>query len=239
MASQMTSQDAYHAAGSDWFADRYASVRLQANRWFAAFLGASLMIVLLILALITVLPLKTLIPVVVHQNTVTGETWVEHPTSRYVPANLQEAESDIVRYLVARESYNAADINQRFHQVLLLSNREVGKLYADAQSNSNKEAPVNLLGAQGQRTVHIEDVVFIDKAGSEEVRHFHQPAQNVAKVDFTTTTLTTPGSAPKVESWVATIAWQYNGLPASQADAWDNWNGFTVTTYRVDPRNLS
>lgn len=238
MAEKNSMTEAYFKAGEDWFTDRYRSVKLQANRWFTAFLGAAVIIALMTIAIIVLLPLKTLIPVVVHQNTTTGEVWVDHPATPYVPATDAQTQADIVHYITARESYTAADINQRFHQVMLLSSNAVAKQYSDEQSNSNKDAPVNTLGAQGLSTVHIEDIVFIDKAGTQEIRHFHQRAENLAKVDFTTTTTDATGNK-KTMAWVATIGWVYKGLPQSQRDAWDNWNGFTVTTYRKDPRNVS
>lgn len=238
MTKKSSQKEDYFQAGKDWYVDRMESAKIQANRWFVAFLTTSILVVALAISVMTLFPLKTIIPVVVHQNATTGEFWVDRPTTPYVPENDAETQADIVRYLTARESYSAADINHRFHQVLLLSNSEISKRYEVEQANDNKEAPVNVLSSQGSRTVRIEDIVFIDKAGSQELRHFHQAAENLAKVDFTTTTIDQTGQK-KTDAYVATIGWQYRGLPQNQADAWDNWNGFTVTTYRVDPRNIN
>lgn len=230
-------KETYFEAAKDWYYDRYQSFHLQANRWFAAFLFCCLIICLLIAALIILLPLKTLVPLVIHQNNLTGEIWVEHPKTNYVPVNAAQVEFDIVRYITARESFSAADLNQRFHQVILLSAGDVGKIYSEDQSNNNPHSPVNSLGNSGSRVVHIEDIIFIDKSNLQELRHFRQPSQNLAKVDFTTTTIDHAGNR-KIENWVATIGWIYRGMPTDQQDAWDNWNGFIVTTYRVDSRNI-
>ena len=99
--------------------------------------------------------------------------WLDRPQTAYVPANDAEVQSDIVRFITLHQSYSAADINQRFNLVMLLTSSQVGKQYDADQSNSNKISPINLLGQEGLRTVHIEDIVFIDKSGIHEVRDFN------------------------------------------------------------------
>jgi type IV secretion system protein VirB8 len=227
----------YFKAGRDWYVERYESAHIQSNRWFVAFLSMSILAIVLTAAIIILVPLKTYIPLVIHQNTQTGELWVDRPKTIYAPENDAQIQSDIVRYIASRESYSAADINQRFHLVMLLSDNAISRDYESEQSNGNKKSPVNTLGETGTRTVHIEDIVFLDKAGIKELRHFRTKSSNLAKVDFTTTTTDVAGNK-KQDAFVATISWTYQGIPESKQDAWDNWNGFTVLTYRVDPRNV-
>ncbi len=224
-------------AGRAWFEENYEHAKIISNRWFVGCIASLLTCMLLSLCLIFVFPLKTLVPLIIHQNSVTGEVWVTHPPTPFVPENDAQVQSDIVRYMTARESYSAADLNQRFQLIVLLSANEIGKHYATDQSNSNPNALVSRLGHEGTRTIRIEDIVFIDKAGLQELRHFKEPTQNLAKVDFITTTTDKAGNKSN-QAWVATISWSYRGLPNNQLEAWENWNGFIVTTYRVDPRNL-
>jgi len=227
----------YFEQANQWFVDKYEKANIMANRWFAAFLGSILLSALLVIALLCLLPLKTVIPVVVHHNTTTGETWVEKPSKKYAPETEAQTQSDIVRYITNRESYTAADINHRYHLVMLMSSPHVARDYREEQSNTNPKSPVNVLGREGYKTIHIEDIVFIDKEGIEELRHFRQKSVNLAKVDFATVTMDQNG-IKHTNYWVATIGWSYKGLPDNKEDAWDNWNGFTVTTYRVDPKNI-
>ncbi len=231
-------QDAYFKEAREWFYERYAQAHVQSNRWFVACLITVTLLALSLTAFICILPLKTFIPMVVHQNTITGEVWVTKPPTPYVPETDAQTQSDIVRYITSRESYSSSDINQRFNLVTLLSDSHIAKTYEAEQSNSNPNAPINILKEKGTRTVKIEDIVFIDKKGLKEIREFKQKSQNLAKVDFITTTVT-PSGATETQYWVATIAWEYKGLPNNQQDAWDNWNGFQVTTYRVDPKNIN
>tara|TARA_R110000868_G_scaffold223437_1_gene475331 strand:- start:351 stop:1070 length:720 start_codon:yes stop_codon:yes gene_type:complete len=238
MTEQQVIKEEYFKAGQDWYVDRYESVRVQANRWFVGFIASIGLCVVLTIAMISLFPLKTLVPLVIHKNTTTGEVWLDRPQTDFVPANDAEVQSDIVRFITLHESYTAADINQRFNLVMLLSANQVGKQYADIQGNSNKTAPINVLGQDGKRIVHVEDIIFIDKSDMHEVREFNQPSHNLAKVDFTTTTILPHTNNKKTESWVATIGWTYKGLPTNQSEAWDNWNGFTVTTLRIDPKHI-
>ena len=238
MKNQNKVEETHFNAGQDWYADRIESVQIQANRWFIGFVVSAIACILLASAIISILPLKTLVPMVVHQNTITGEVWIDRPQTEYVPANDSEVQSDIVRYITSRESYTSADINQRFQLVMLLSNSTISKQYSSEQSNDNKSAPVNILRTEGTRTVRIEDIIFIDNASVRELRHFRQPSHALAKVDFTTTTTDHLGNK-KLENWVATIGWEYKALAKTQQEAWDNWNGFKVSTYRIDPKNIN
>lgn len=229
--------DEYFTLAKDWHFERLEIAQLNATRWFICFIVACILIISLTCSIIIMTPLKTIVPLIIHQNTITGESWVEKPDKRYVPDTDAQTQSDIVRYITSYESYTSADLNQRFHLIIELSNNNVRKEYADLESNNNKNSPVNLLGMTGIRTVHIEDIVFIDKENNQEPKHFNIAPQNLAKVDFTTDT-TDQNGTKKTESWVATISWVYKGLPQNQQEAWDNWDGFLVTAYRVDQRNL-
>lgn len=230
----------YFNDARSWHDDLLETARLNARRWFCAFCAAGVLAILLTACLIVLMPLKELVPIVIHQNTQTGEIWVDKPSHDYQPETPAQTQADIVRYVTNRESYSAVDINQRFNLVMLLSNPDVAGQYSDSQANSDPQAPVNTLGEKGLRLVHVEDVVFMDKSNpaTPPIRHFHQAPSNLAKVDFTTET-TDKSGAKSTQYWVATIGWTYKGLPKNKEDAWDNWNGFVVTTYRVDQRNVT
>ena len=235
----MLINNTYFEEAKSWYQERFELQQLKAKRWFAAFLIMATIALLALIADITLLPLKTLVPMIIHANPTTGETWVEKPDDKtYVPETEAQVQADVVRYITHRESYMAADINQRYHLVLLLSAPVVGKQYSEEQANSNEQSPINVLKQDGRRTVSIEDVVFIDKSGLDEKRHFDKPTQNIAKVDYITTT-EDENHRLKTDYWVATISWEYHGRPATQQAAWDNWNGFQVTGYRTDLRNIT
>lgn len=228
----------YFSEARSWNIDKLYDAKMSAKRWFIGFLLAGGISLLLALTLIILLPLKTFVPMVVQYNTKTGEVWVHKPSTPYMPETNAQVQADLVRYIVTRESYSAADINQRFRLVMLLSSSSMGDYYANEQANNNPKSPINQFGVNGSRTVQIEDIVFLNKTDRLKVNRFPQTENNLAKVDFNTTSISPQGQSTATY-WVATIAWTYRGLPENIQDAWDNWNGFTVTTYRVDPRQVA
>ena len=235
----MLEKENYFEEAHSWFHEQFESEKVKVTRLLIALGFVSVFALLALVADILLLPLKTWVPMIIHTNAVTGEAWVQRPSEKtYVPETEAQVQSDLVRYVTQRESYMSADINQRYKTVLLLSHPSVAKQYSDEQANSNKSAPVNVLGKEGIRTISIEDIVFLDKAGVDEVRHFNTPSRNLAKVDFVVTTEDEQHQISKAY-WVATMSWQYKGEPTNKEAAWDNWNGFQVTSYRADLRNIS
>src|SRR5258708_412824 len=97
------------SAANDWAYDQYHSQVVMANRWQLAFWLQTGVALLLIASLIALLPLKTWDPIVVHRNTQTGEVWVENARTHTLPDTTAEIESDLVRYVVARETVAAVD----------------------------------------------------------------------------------------------------------------------------------
>lgn len=216
-----------------WHYDRYESQLIQANRWLFAFCWQIGVTVLLGISLVVLLPLKTLVPLVIRQNSQTHEVFVEKIDKQYVP-HQNEIESDLVRYLILRETYASIDLASRYRQVLLETSKASAIEYQKAQANSNSESPVNIFGVEGTRTIQVEDVVFLSNRASKDQK---EASNNLAKVDFVSTETIHQQSIKK--HWVATLSWEYTGTPQDKEAAWQNWNGFMVTYYRVDQRNIS
>ena len=97
----------------------------------------------------------------------------------------------------------------------MLSNNDVSQQYRDTQSSGNPQSPINMLKRDGLRTVHVESVIFID---------------SVLKSKNSTLI--------KTHALTVLISWTYRGTPKDPGDRWRNWNGFTVTRYSVEQRNL-
>ena len=229
-----TSTNAY-ASAQDWAYDRYHSQAVIADRWQLAFWIQLILSLILAIAIIIILPLKSWEPIVIQRNTQTGEVWVDSPHTQHLPALASEVESDLVRYVIARETYAHQDAGARYQQVRYSSSPEVIKIYENLFSNTNLHHLQSLYGDSGMRTIKVEDVVFLT---SPESASIHQAnTHNLAKIDFITTD--TQGQTSKEQYWVATISWEYLGTPTTKAAAWSNWNGFTVTYYRVDQRNIN
>lgn len=215
-----------------WHYDRYESQLVQANRWLFAFCWQIGVTVLLGISLVVLLPLKTLVPLVIRQNSQTHEVFVDKIDKQYVP-HQNEIESDLVRYLILRETYSCVDLASRYRQVLLETSKASAIEYQKTQANNNPDSPVNLYGVEGTRTIQVEDVVFLSNKMSSDQK---ETGNNLAKVDFVSVETLHQQSVKK--HWVATLSWEYTGTPQDKEAAWQNWNGFTVTYYRIDQRNI-
>ncbi|GAB4393790.1 MAG: virB8 family protein [Gammaproteobacteria bacterium] len=223
-----TSYNSYFKAANDWSYDRYESQLVIANRWQLAFAVQALICVLLAILLIILFPLKEIAPIIIHENQTTHETWVEPATNkRALNVSRAALESDLVRYVIARETYAVADRQYRFRQVMLRSNVTVFNAYRKQNDPANPHSLVAQLKLSGTRTVKIQDVILLNT---------DDPQQQLAKIDFVTTSLLQ--GKQQQQHWVATIKWQYRGIPREKLLAWENWNGFIVVYYRVDQRNV-
>lgn len=237
-----TKKTSYFEEACDWATERYHTQKVMANRWQLAFwvqLGFS---VVLVVSLMVMLPLKTWEPLIVEHDLRTGEFYTHPAPVENLPKTQEEIESDLVHYVVARETYAATDEGVRFRQVQFMSSPDVFAPYVETHRPSNPDSLEAILGDKGLRTVEVEDIIFLD---ASDPRHYQakraskkaQQVPPIARVDFTTTESSGQGVVKKY--WVATIRFEYLGTPNHKEAAWSNWSGFTVTSYRVDQRNIN
>lgn len=231
---QKNTQDYFNAA-SDWAAERVENLNVTANRWQAAFWGMLLCLLLSIGALMALTPLKTVEPLIIQKDLQTGEVFVSPGEPSNLKRSLQETQSDLARYVMARETYSLVDEEVRYRQVQYMSSREVFQPYVEERRATNPTSFESVLGEKGLRTVKIESVVFLDAADPSLGTKKRALIQPIARVDFMTTE--TVHQQIVKTYWVATIKFTYFGTPDTKEAAWANWDGFTVTSYRVDQRN--
>ncbi len=218
----------------DWFYDRYQMQEVLANRWQLAFWIQLILSLLLVFFLIILLPLKSWEPIVIERDTQTGEVWVRS-TQESLPKLSSEIESDLVNYVVGRETYSTIDHDERYQQIQFSSTPRIFKAYKEADNVNNPNGLSKSLGEVGLRKVVVEDIIFLDGSNVKQKGGSVKPP-SIAKVDFTT--VDTIGEMTFKKYWVATMTWEYLGTPNRKEAAWINWNGFTVSSYRVDQRNV-
>lgn len=241
LKKQTAKKNNYFDEARAWGVERYQRQTVHLHRWQWAFWLTLGLACLLGLSLLCLLPLKSWEPLVIEHNVETGEIFTHPLAVDNLPKVDSEIQSDVVRYVTARETYAAFDQGARYRLVQFMSTPTVFKPFEAEHSFSNDESPEVLLGKTGQRVVTIEDVVFLDASDPRlyEAKRESQKAKRtppIAKIDFMTTE--TNGSVEKKQYWVATLSFEYLGTPDTKEAAWANWDGFTVTAYRVDQRNI-
>ena len=229
----------YFLEARDWADDMYTAAIISRNRYKVAFLTAMGLAVLLTFTVISVIPLQRMVPLLINHYP-DGHVSVQPMNEVNRPKNQALVESEIVRYVINRESYDPSSYPTQYSLISLLSDPDVTNQYIQTQSIQKKTAPINVLGNHGTRSVYIESVVFLDS----ELKNQGQPKavqthHNLAQVNFTMTDHIKNSSITKTQALTALISWRYHGAFLSPENRWRDWDGFTVTRYTVEQRNVS
>lgn len=224
----------YFQLSRSWADDFYTSTVTSRNRWRAMTLYILLPGAFLLLVLMGFLiPTQHLEPLLINHYD-DGLVTVEPMNNPHAPKNRAEVESDIVRYVVNRESYSAVSYQEQYSLVNLLSENSIADEYVNAQSSKNKNSPINTLGDKGYRSVQILSVLFLDNV-KESVGDHH----NLAQVNFTIINHDkVTGNTQSIPA-TAIISWEYRAKPQNPEEAWQNWDGFVVTHYEIQQQTVS
>lgn len=235
---QPTSKENYFTQARSWADDIYTAAVISRNRYQMAFFSAMGLAALSILALIVLIPLQHSELLLVNHYP-DGRVLVEPLHEPYAPSNPSQVESELIHYVVNRESFAESSYKEQYSLVNLLSNNEVSQQYRDAQSPGSPQSPINVLRRDGLRTVHVESVIFIDSVLKNKGKSpSEQTHTNLAEVNFTVSDQSKNSTLIKTHALTVLISWTYRGTPKNPGDRWRNWNGFTVTRYSVEQRNL-
>lgn len=225
----------YFEQAQSWADDLHAVTIASRNRWRAFSLYVLIPLSFVLIVCVTFLiPLQHLEPILINHYS-DGTTSVAPIHPRHLEINRAQIESDLVRYVVNRESYSADSYQTQYSLVNLLSSNTVAKEYIANQSIANKKAPINILGEKGTRNVHITSILFLDQENNQKIGNH----RNLAQVDFTVTERDRATNLQTTIPLTALISWQYHGMPQNPNDAWQNWDGLTITNYEIQQRVIS
>lgn len=234
--SHYFNEKTYFEKARSWADDLYSAAVTGRDRYFLAFMiSMGLTIVLALVVLIALFDPSSDV-VVVHESA-GGYTWLSALHSKEVPALEWNREaSEIAHYIRMRESYDPLFYEHQANEVKTESNAEVQSEYDLAQSSENKNAPINVLGAKGYRTITINNVLPLDAVGHPG--NTKNPEAPVAQVDFVTVDHFF-GQAQTIETpYTALVSWRYLGVPTDPEKKLEDWDGFQITKYVVEPVNV-
>ncbi|NSL19585.1 type IV secretion system protein [Tatlockia micdadei] len=236
LSSSKNTLNHYFKQAKTWADDNFARIELSRQRYQMAFMLAMVLNVCSIITIAILAHWQTLVPMMVHHYE-SGVTTVEPLTQSNAPINRTQVESDIVRYITNRESYDLSSYRAQFELVNLLSNYEVNNDYLREQAKTSEEAPINRLGAAAYRTVHVYSINFLDNLIFNE-KDLPKNHQNLAEVVFTLTDTDKATGKQSITHYNALISWRYT-KPSDAPDVrWKNWDGFQVTRYSKQLRNV-
>lgn len=220
-ANTTRGREDYYAAARSW-AEGQASASARETRiaWRVA-AGAAIVALLLAIALVLLVPLKSVQPYVL---TVDRQSGAVEPVTTVGGGKLTQNEAvikaQLAGYVIARESFDATDLAQQYRRVQIMSSAPAGRAYVAAMDANNPDSPLNTLNRGDTVSIRVRSVSLIsDGAGL---------------VRFTAIRSPQGGGTAQESEYVAAISFGFNGRPLRQADRFENPLGFQVTRYRRD-----
>jgi type IV secretion system protein VirB8 len=210
----------YHAEAYDWYQDRYQAVHVSRNRWFCTAWAAMALALLEAAALMALAPLKTSVPFLIKEES-SGAVTTVAPLAGDPSPTYDEAirKYFLGRYIIARETYDPADLAANYRTVDLMSGTAERRLFDQWIASNNPTGPLAVYSSQVRRLIRIKSISFLQG--------------QMAQVRFTSTEQRSSG-APKVAEWIATASWRFGLSPSAESDRFINPLGFCITHYRID-----
>ncbi len=210
----------------NWYQDRYETVLIQRNVLFTLLV---IMMVILGVTIINVIKLnseKVYEPFIVQIEENTGIiTKVDNNQVRQLPAEKAVRNSSIVRYVLARESYNIAEFNFNYYQVVrLMSSEDVYGQFRAFIDPNRKGSPISL-GFQHKIEAKVKSLIELDEK------------TNLIQIRLSKTKMPTVGILNerdvKEENYIVTLEYQYRNLELSETERFINPLGIQITKYNI------
>lgn len=215
------SLDAYYREAGSWAEDREDALR--ASRRLAWIVATVALVVALCeaLALIFLAPLKTVVPYTLLVDKQTGYVQELKPLdAQKIAPDTALTQSFLVQYVIARESYDRAQLQASYAKVQAWSADTARSDYVSSVVASNPSSPINRLPASTIVETHVKSVSSL--------------GGNSALVRFETIRRDAGGAPQPAAAWVAVIRYRFTTEPMRAEDRFVNPLGFQVTRYRRD-----
>ena len=222
----MTDHEPYYAAALSWADERVtAERRMRRFAWIVAAVAGSIAL-LLALALLLLVPLKSVQPYVV---TVDRQTGAVQLATTVADGKLSENEAviqaELANYVRTRETFDSTDLSTSYRRVQLHSSGPVRNAYIAEMAAANPASPLRQLSPGDTVKVKIKSVSLL-AVGSGLVR-------------YDTERSSADGRIIDTRPYVSAIAFGFNSRPLRAEDRFDNPLGFVVTRYRRDSEGVT
>jgi type IV secretion system protein VirB8 len=212
----------YFNEGVNWEKDVIKeALRSRKIAWWVAIFACFLSF-LLTLAVVLLTPLKTIEPIIIETNKVTGEVTVrQNVTRKDIPQQEAINKYFIHKYIQAREGYDRNDVDNRYDIVTTMSDTRVAHEYAGTiLPNRNDNSPITIFGENGVIKVAIHNISFIsdNTAIVRITKNGEKPQKKYSPVELN-----------------VTITFNYLDTPSLEFERFITPLGFVVTRYRIDP----
>jgi type IV secretion system protein VirB8 len=198
--------------------------RSRRTAWIVAAVTSAIAL-LLAIALVVLLPLKTVVPYTLLVDRQTGYVEELAPMGEaVVTPDTALTRSFLAQYVIARESYDPANLQRDYRKVALWSAGDARRRYIAAMNRSNPASPVAQL-ADGSTL-------------STEIKSVSSLSNDSALVRFVTRRTGRGSQVQPPEHWASVINYHFSSAQMSADDRLLNPLGFQVTRYRRDQEAL-
>lgn len=211
--------DAYYADAGSWAHDRQDALR-KSRKVAWIFAGVAAVIALFeALALLLLVPLKTVEPYTLMVDRQTGFVQALRPLDpQLISADRALTQSFLVQYVIAREGFSFDTVQSDYRKVGLWSAGSARSSYLGAMQAGNPDSPL----ARYPRSTTVDVAI----------RSVTSMTDNSAMVRFDTRRRDASGQTGPARAWVAVLRFSYTGEPMSVEDRLVNPLGFKVERYR-------
>ncbi|MGY4396814.1 type IV secretion system protein VirB8 [Sphingomonas sp. UYAg733] len=219
-------RESYYKAAETWANDQQEALR--ASRKVAWIVATAAIVIALFeaIALIVLMPLKTVVPytLLVDRNTGFVETLKPLDAATIAPDKAL-TQSFLVQYVIARESFDIDALQSNYRKASLWSADPARSEYVSSVQYSNPDSPL----ARLPKSTTI----------STRVKSISPLGGNSALVRFETQRRDAGGQAKPPQAWVSIIRYRFSGEPMQREDRFMNPLGFQVLRYRRDAEALA
>jgi type IV secretion system protein VirB8 len=177
------------------------------------------------IALVLLVPLKTVVPYTLLVDRQTGSVEAVQPLERAtISPDTAMVRSFLVQYVIGRESFDYDQINVNYRKIALWTTGDERARYIAAMQASNPTSQLATLPRRALVQVQIRSVSSLSTDRS--------------LVRFTTTRTDPGGQAQPPQHYVAVITYGFSGAAMRMEDRMINPLGFQVSRYRRDAESL-
>lgn len=218
--------DAYYREAESWATDRQDLLRAsRRTAWIVA--GAACAVAVCeAIALVVLMPLKTVEPYTLLVDRHTGFVEALKPldANRIAP-DTALTQSFLVQYVIARESFDSSALQSNYRKTTLWSADPARSDYVASVVASNPASP---LARYPRSTVVETRVKSVSPLGGHS-----------ALVRFETQRRDAGGHVQPAQAWVTIIQYRFSGEPMTREDRFVNPLGFQVLRYRRDAEQVT
>ena len=214
-------RNANYAAAASWAADIHGSLR--ASRRAALIIAGAAVVVAVLeaVALAALTPLKTVVPYTILVDRQTGYV---QTIQGLKPGPLTEdasvSQSFLVQYVIARETFDAADLRENYRKIMLWSADNARSAYRQDMAKANPTSPL---------VVNTPTTIV-----STTIKSVSLLTPTTALVRFETMRREGGAAMGEVRNYTAVLSFRYTGAPMRMEDRFTNPLGFQVLSYRRD-----